>query len=265
MKSLEIFCVTNKRIQHLEFFFYNLCWVGKETVPENYLKCDHGDNIFYKEAFYSELTFHYWYWKNLLNLEVDDWVGFCQKRRFWIKKSSKGIKIDKKNFKDHLLVEADNEWNKYDAIICDPISVNNVKKIKMLKRGFKNIIQEPRIFFDSRKQSLKFHFDMHHGKGNIDQAINLLNENDKKDFFNFLENNTMFNPHIMFIAKPKIINNWFNDLFSWLFKCEEVFGFEKLHGYDTTRLYAYLAERYLSFWFRKNTQFLEWPHITLDN
>ena len=56
----------------------------------------------------------------------------------------------------------------------------------------------------------------------------------------------------------KIINDWFNDLFNWLFKCEKIFGFSTLKGYDQERLYAYLAERYLSFWFRKYTNFLEW-------
>ena len=34
-------------------------------------------------------------------------------------------------------------------------------------------------------------------------------------------------------------------------KCENVFGFNKLEGYETTRIYAYLAERYLSYWFKK--------------
>ena len=47
------------------------------------------------------------------------------------------------------------------------------------------------------------------------------------------------------------MNRWFSVLFPWLFRCENVFGFKKLKGYDTQRLYAYLAERYLSFWFNK--------------
>ena len=55
----------------------------------------------------------------------------------------------------------------------------------------------------------------------------------------------------MFIAKKKILNKWFKSLFLWLFKCEKEFGFVKLKGYDQQRLYAYLAERYLPFWFKK--------------
>ena len=73
-----------------------------------------------------------------------------------------------------------------------------------------------------------------------------------------------FNPHIMFITKPKIMDKWFKDLFGWLSKCEKIFGFSNLRGYDTKRMYAYLAERYLSFWFRKYSNYIEWPYITID-
>ena len=54
-----MYCVTNKRLKFLENFTYNLAWVGKEKAPDNYLKCDSKDNIFFKEKYYSELTFHY--------------------------------------------------------------------------------------------------------------------------------------------------------------------------------------------------------------
>ena len=43
-----------------------------------------------------------------------------------------------------------------------------------------------------------------------------------------------------------------------------IFGFKNLKGYDTQRLYAYLAERYLSFWFNKHTKVLNWPWIFFD-
>jgi len=69
----------------------------------------------------------------------------------------------------------------------------------------------------------------------------------------------------MFISKPHIIDRWFKDLFEWLFKCEQEFGFEKLKGYDTQRLYAFLAERYLSFWFKKYTKYLSWPWVFVDH
>ena len=55
----------------------------------------------------------------------------------------------------------------------------------------------------------------------------------------------------MCISKKKLLDKWFKDLFRWLFDCEKIFGFKNLAGYDQQRLYAYLAERYLPFWFKK--------------
>ena len=104
---------------------------------------------------------------------------------------------------------------------------------------------------------------MHHGYGNLDRAIDLIDQEDKDEFRDFVNNSTFFNPHIMFIASAEVANSWFNKLFPWLFRCEKLFGFEQLYGYDTKRLYAYLAERYLSFWFKKYSNYIEWPYFTL--
>jgi len=191
-----------------------------------------------------------------LNLKINNWVGFCQKRRFWIKKN---YNYSSSEIKDCLITESNSEWSKYDVILCEPIKVNNVKKIKMIKRGLRSIIKDPRIFFDKNKQSLKFHFDMHHGYGNIEKAITKLDQKERNDFLIYLNENTSFNPHIMCITKPKILNKWFEELFGWLEKCETIFELDKLEGYDTQRLFAYLAERYMSFWFNKYYKVLNWP------
>ena len=105
---------------------------------------------------------------------------------------------------------------------------------------------------------------MHHGYKILDKAINCLNRKDKALFKKFVKKETKFNPHIMFISKKKIINRWFKDLFSWLFTCEKIFGIKELKGYDQKRIYAFLAERYLSYWFKKNTKYLEWDWAFFD-
>ena len=58
MSNLKIYCVTNKRLDLLESYSYKFGWVGKDKVPENYIRCDDKENIFFKEKHYSELTFH---------------------------------------------------------------------------------------------------------------------------------------------------------------------------------------------------------------
>ena len=106
---------------------------------------------------------------------------------------------------------------------------------------------------------------MHHGYGNLEKAINYVDSSDREEFRKFVKSKNMFNPHIMFISKPHILNKWFNTMFQWLERCENEFGFETLKGYDTTRLYAYLSERYLSFWFNKYTKCFENPWVFIDN
>ena len=264
MKNLKIYCITNKRVNFLDNTKYNIGWVGKGKAPTNYISCNTGDNIFFKERYYSELTFQYWYWKNLLNSYEENWIGFCQKRRFWINKKSANEELTKKNFLSQILKDAPEEWHDFDSVICEPIYVNKVKKMKMVKRGLKFILKKPSIFFDESKQSLALHFDMHHGHGNLYKAINLINDEDRADFLDYSNKSILYNPHIMFIAKSEIVNRWFNTLFPWLLRCETEFGFKDLHGYDTQRLYAYLAERYLSFWFNKHTKTITWPWKFFD-
>ena len=171
--------------------------------------------------------------------------------------------ITTENLNDYLITEIDNKLDIYESFICNPISVSGAKKIKIIKRGWKNLIKDPTIIFQKKKETISFHFDMHHGYKNLEKATRLLNDNDKDDFFLYINKNTSYNPHIMCIARPEILDKWFSSLFPWLKRCEEEFGFDKLKGYDTLRLYAYLAERYLSFWFKKYTKYKEQPWVSL--
>ena len=84
MRKIEIFCVTNLEISFLESLGLNLVGVGKKKFSKKYITCLGGKNIQKKEKNYSELTFHYWFWKNkLYKYKPNTWIGFCQKRRFW--------------------------------------------------------------------------------------------------------------------------------------------------------------------------------------
>ena len=262
MSNLEIYCVTDKEVPFLEESNYKLAGVGRNSFSEKYLRCDNKDNIFYKEKNYSELTFHYWFWKNQLNLsDDDDWIGFCQKRRFWL--SSKNVNKNE-NISDILLKSVPNDWNNYESVLCEPVQLGT-KLTKLLKRGWRNVLKKPSLIFDHRHISIKLQFDLHHGYGILDKAINEMNERDRSDFAEFVEKKTTYNPHIMFISKKKILSNFFKDQFEWLFKCEKIFGLKNLRDYDQTRLYAFLAERYVPFWFKKYSKTIEWPWIFSDN
>ena len=104
-----------------------------------------------------------------------------------------------------------------------------------------------------------------HGENNLSKAINLLDEKNKNDFSKYVNSEVSFSPHNMFICNSKTkMNNYYQDLFSWLDKCEKLFGFDNLKGYGKIRIYGFLAERFMSYWFKKNTKYITLPIIFYD-
>ena len=105
---------------------------------------------------------------------------------------------------------------------------------------------------------------MFHGCGILDKAIELLNDNDRDNFREYVNNESSYNQGNMFICKSKkIIKLYYETIFEWLEKCEKVFGFN-LMGYNKMRIYAFLAERFLPYWFNKNAKVKEWPILFHD-
>ena len=83
MAKIKIYCVTNVELKYLEKLNLNLAGVGKKNFKKRYISSLSGKNIQSKEKNYSELTFHYWFWKNeLKKLDKSMWVGFVKKGDF---------------------------------------------------------------------------------------------------------------------------------------------------------------------------------------
>ena len=69
----------------------------------------------------------------------------------------------------------------------------------------------------------------------------------------------------MFICRSKkLLSEYYEEIFNWLFACEKIFGFKDLKGYGLTRIYGFLAERFMSYWFKKNAKIKEIPIIFHD-
>ena len=77
-------------------------------------------------------------------------------------------------------------------------------------------------------------------------------------------NNTSFNPHNMFVCKREILKNYYEVIFPWLEECERIFGFNDLDTYGLRRIYAFLAERFMSYWFNENYLVKELPILVKD-
>ena len=151
---LFIYCITNSKLSLLEELNYNLVGVGKKKFSKKYIDCSTGDNIQDKEEHYSELTFHYWFWKNMLNQIPDDqWIGFCAYRRFW---SNNKKKVENNNIYKTALNSVPEEWNNYDAIIGDHQSLETVKWIKVIKYGKIAFLRNPLVFLKNKRYNNHF-------------------------------------------------------------------------------------------------------------
>ena len=263
MKNLKIYCgcLNNSNLSRIKKLKYIPVGLKNKNFSKEWLRDNTLVNISNKNSYYGEYTFYYWYWKNLLKKKKkNDWVGFCSYREYWGNKK----KVKSKKIENLVLQSVPLEWERYDSIIGEPIFINNFKFMKTLKYGKLALLRNPQAAISKSKRSIRFQFDMFHGNGNLDKAINLLPDKDRDDFNHFVRSEISFSRGNMFITKSsKIINAYFKDVFSWLKKCEKVFGYD-LKGYGQVRMYTFLAERYLSFWFKKYTKPLEWPVVYFD-
>ena len=229
---------------------YQPVGLGNGDFPKNWITDRTGNNISKKNKYYDMYTFHYWLWKNKLSsLEDNKWVCFSTYRRFW--RNNKSISLDNE-LKDRIIQHIPPEWEKYETILTEPTDLRNFKVSKMIKKGKFLILKKPGVLFNKNMRTIKFHFDVMHKEGNLEKAIKLINEKDRNDFTNYLNSETSLHAWNLICCKSKtLLDDWYKTVFEWLFRCEEIFGFEKLSGYETGRIYAYLAERYLPFWFKK--------------
>ena len=276
--KLKMYCISidEKDLDLIVRLGYIPVGLGNSNFSDKWLKDSAGINISHKNKWYTELTFHYFFWKNELPYISDNtWVGFSAYRDIWVnQKEYVNYSLDPINFQNNntnrykdieniALKEVPYEWGDFETILGDEIFLNKIKLIKIIKYGKLSLLRNPKAVFKSGR-TIKWHFDMFHGNGLIDQAANLLESSEKKDFIKFINENNSFNRGNMFVCKSKnIMNKFYESLFPWLERCEKKFGFD-LKGYGQTRIYAYLAERYIPFWFKKHTKHLVWPALSFN-
>ncbi len=265
MKNLTMFCLTLEpnHLLLIKKLNYVPVGLGDAKFSSEWLHDKSGQSIAEKNSNYGEYTFHYWLWKNYLDNINSEWVGFCQYRKFFIHEAinEKDVLFDTLNNK--VIKSLSTLSSSYDCILGEKSFVNNYR-LKFFKKNLIKILKTPSVIFSKKNRNIKFHFDVFHGEGNLDAAVDLLDEDNKENFRKFVNEETSFNPHNMFICKKEILHQYYESVFPWLKKCENIFGFNNLKGYGLKRIYGFLAERYLSYWFQKNKRVKEYPILFKD-
>tara|TARA_B100000963_G_scaffold348288_1_gene355617 strand:+ start:520 stop:1380 length:861 start_codon:yes stop_codon:yes gene_type:complete len=276
--NIDMYCISpdEKDLDLIEKLSYIPVGLGPSNFSNKWMRDNQGENISFKNKWYGELTFHFYFWKNILNkIPEKRWIGFCAYRDIWVnykeyldyKNDPKSYQIRNTNRYNEInsiaIKEPHESWNNYEVILGDEMYLENIKFMKLLKYGKLSLLRNPRAIFKSGR-TIRWHFDMFHGNGIIDLASDLLEEDERYDFKEFININNSFNRGNMFICKSKIImNKFYESLFPWLEKCEKKFG-SNLEGYGKTRLYAFLTERYIPYWFKKHTKYLVWPALSFN-
>ena len=262
-------CLNDHLLENVKKLNYFPVGLGSNTFSDEWMRDNTGKNISKKNRYYGEHSFYYWFWQNLLP-KIDDgtWIGFCGYRHHWssnnLMHSDNITKIvNKNNFHSMILQTVPHEWKNYEIILGEEIYINKWKLSKIVKRGYKVLLKNP-FAFRKKNQNIKLQFDVFHGNGSLDKAIDLLDESEREDFRNFSKTRASYNRQNIFICRSKkLMNNYFQSIFPWLERCEKIFGFD-LHGYGETRIYGFLAERYMAYWFNKYSKPLSWPIFFFD-
>ena len=261
MNKINMFCISlnPKHLNLIKNLNYFPVGLGEEHFSNEWLSDKFIEDISNKNKYYGEYTFHYYLWK-YNKISYEGWLGFCQYRKFWLNNKNKNEIINFNDLKQNILSKIPANLSGYESIIGEDFYVNQLKLSKFIKHNFKTVLSNPNLLFDKNKRTIKFHFDMMHGKGNLDKAISVLNKSDRDDFKEYVNTEVSFSPHNMFVCKSfKILFTYYESLFPWLFNCEKIFGFNSEAKYGLKRIYGFLAERYLSYWFKKYTNFIKLP------
>ena len=267
--NLETICIASKYIPLLDNLEIKVIGSGcydknKNYYPSNWIKDNSLENISNKNHHFGTLTSHYWIWKNLLdNVDESKWIAICHYRRFWVKEGFEN-KTNEKNLKENLLKNVSKEFDEYDVLLPPQINLMNTKRIKVLKKGFKNLIKDPLILFNKKKYTINLHFDLFHGYKFLERSIKVMSTEDQKDFDYYTKTSNTFHPFQIFISKPQVMKKLYEKTFLWIYECEKIFNNEDLTGYGRTRIYDFLAERYFSFWFVKYAKIKTLPFVFLE-
>ena len=81
--KINIYCISadENDLTLIENLNYIPVGLGNSNFSDKWMRDNKGENISSKNKWYGELTFHYYFWKNLLNKSPDNiWIGFCADR-----------------------------------------------------------------------------------------------------------------------------------------------------------------------------------------
>ena len=131
-----MYCITlnDEHFDKIKRFGYIPVGLGKNIRNKNFRTDAIGENISEKNPYYGEYTFHYWIWKNEIKKLENDWIGFCQYRKFWILRNSNKLYNNLDDLREDVITTIPKEFDNYESILGEPIYINQLKLSKFIKK-----------------------------------------------------------------------------------------------------------------------------------
>ena len=116
---MRMYCLTinDSHYEKIKRIGYIPVGLGKNIINKKFQNDKNGENISVKNPYYGEYTFHYWLWKNEIKDLNNEWIGFCQYRKYWsLKNENKNYK-SLENFKEKIIKDIPEDFNNYESIL----------------------------------------------------------------------------------------------------------------------------------------------------
>jgi hypothetical protein len=217
--EIKVLIATHKKVELPQDSIYLPIHVGKENKEDfGYIGDNSGENISYKNDYYSELSAIYWAWKNLNS----DFVGLVHYRRFFAKSRTLF-------------------WKK------EPLSSEDI--IALCEKHDLILPNKRRYYIEN----LYSHYANTHDISHLDKTREIIEASSPEYLFSFdkvlkRKSAHMFN---MFIMRKALFDDYCEWLFSILFQLEKQIDLTKLSKFDA-RLIGRVSELLLDVWVDKN-------------
>ena len=225
MVNLDIYCTTIHYFNVLDKLpsYIKPLGLGNANYPKHWLTEKNGQNISNLNKYYGETSGFYWIWKNILTKkDKNDWIGSCHYRKLWLNNiHNEKQKLSIKSLYSKLLNTNNEIFNN-----CDVVQV------------------QPTIL---KEETLYQQFNKVHKNNILDACIDFLSPIEREKFRNYLNGNKISGLN-MFITKSPFYKEYCENLFPWLDKCLNYCKKNNLCIDYNTRLPAFLAERYTSYY-----------------
>ncbi|HJO77375.1 MAG TPA: DUF4422 domain-containing protein [Pelagibacteraceae bacterium] len=242
MVNLEIYCTALQYLNVLDKLpsYIKPLGLGNNNYPDHWLKENNGENISNLNKYYGEVSGIFWIWKNRLNDKgKNDWIGNCHYRKLWL----------------------NNLYNKKQKLSLSSLYTNLLSIDNQIFKDCDVVQIQPIIL---KKETLFQQFDKVHKNNVLKNCVDFLTSKEKEKFLNHLNGNKIYGLN-MFITKTPFIKEYCENLFPWLKKCLDYCVNNNLCNNYNTRLPAFLAERYTSYWFSQNAKSKYLSYARLGN